>query len=142
TAGARRLSANLTGTPRARKLGLGSRAPRPAAAAWAAARWSARSRQPSRASIKAAPSSHTTPSTAAAVPLEMPFATSPTRLSGVAHERCDAKDLSSAAPSGRTKLSAVATQIQYFVVALPPRIEVRAQAASPTIDAYRRWTSR
>jgi hypothetical protein len=34
------------------------------------------------------------------------------------------------------KLSAVTTQIQYFVVALVPRILVRNHAAQPTIDAY------
>jgi hypothetical protein len=36
------------------------------------------------------------------------------------------------------KLSDVATQIQYFVVALPRGIDVRTQAAKQTIEAYSR----
>jgi len=36
------------------------------------------------------------------------------------------------------KLNAVATQIQYLVVALALRIDVSAKAAQPTIDAYSR----
>jgi len=39
------------------------------------------------------------------------------------------------APEGRTKSIAVATQIQYFVVALARRIDVNAHAADPTIEA-------
>jgi hypothetical protein len=42
------------------------------------------------------------------------------------------------APEGTTKLHAVTTQIQYFVVALTPRIDVTSHAAEPTIDAYSR----
>jgi hypothetical protein len=37
------------------------------------------------------------------------------------------------------KFSVVTTQIQYFVVALPPRIEVSAHAAHATIEAYSMW---
>jgi hypothetical protein len=58
--------------------------------------------------------------------------------SGVAHERRDAKTVSRAAPSGKKKLSMVATQIQYFVVALTPRIDVRTHATNPTMEANRR----
>jgi len=68
----------------------------------------------------------------------MVFAKSPMMPNGVAHERWDDQNLSRTAPTGRMKLSEVATQIQYFVVALPPRMDVRAQAANPTIEAYRR----
>jgi hypothetical protein len=39
------------------------------------------------------------------------------------------------APAGTTKLNAVATQIQYFVVELARRIDVNAHAAEQTIDA-------
>jgi hypothetical protein len=42
------------------------------------------------------------------------------------------------APEGRTKLNAVATQIQYFVVALARRIDVNAHAAEATIEANSR----
>jgi len=42
------------------------------------------------------------------------------------------------APKGRTKLNAVATQIQYFVVALARRIDVNAHAAEETIEANSR----
>ena len=37
------------------------------------------------------------------------------------------------------KLSEVATQIQYFAVALPRRVDVSANAAIQTIDAQSRW---
>jgi hypothetical protein len=39
------------------------------------------------------------------------------------------------APEGRTKLNAVPTQIQYFVVALARRIDVSIHAAEATIEA-------
>jgi hypothetical protein len=57
---------------------------------------------------------------------------------GLAHERCDAQSLSITAPSGRMKLRDAATQIQYFAVALAPRLDVRTHAVDPTIEAYRR----
>ncbi len=57
---------------------------------------------------------------------------------GVAHVKCGAQNLSMSAPEGRAKFNAVATQIQYFVVALARRVEVSAQAAEATIDAIRR----
>jgi hypothetical protein len=44
------------------------------------------------------------------------------------------------APAGTTKLNAVTTQIQYFVVALAPGMVVNAHATRPTVDAYSRWT--
>ena len=56
--------------------------------------------------------------------------------SGEAQLRCRASNLSTSATSGSIKLSDVASQIQYFVVALPRGIEVRSQAASQTMDAY------
>src|SRR5258706_5247290 len=101
-----------------------------------ALRRSARIRKQSRVIIKVAPSNHTNESITATRPREMVFAKSPIMPSGAAHERWDAQSLSATAPTGRTKLSAVATQIQYFVVALPPRMEVRDHAAIPTIEAY------
>ena len=48
------------------------------------------------------------------------------------------QSISMSAPEGRTKLNAVATQIQYFVVALAPRIDVNVHAAEATIDANSR----
>jgi hypothetical protein len=57
---------------------------------------------------------------------------------GAAHESRDVQNLSTAAPRGKMKLSDVATQIQYFVVALPLGTDVRTQAANQTSDAYRR----
>jgi hypothetical protein len=58
--------------------------------------------------------------------------------SGLAHPKCGAHSLSITAPAGTTKLHAVSTQIQYFVVALAPRMDVSTQAVKPTIDAYSR----
>jgi hypothetical protein len=49
--------------------------------------------------------------------------------SGVAHPKCGTQSLSITAPIGTMKLSAVTTQIQYFVVALVPRIVVSTHAA-------------
>src|SRR4029077_3642378 len=60
---------------------------------------------------------------------------------GVNHERRDGHNRSGTALSGRRKLSDVATQIQYFVVADPRCIDVRSHAASQTIDAKSRWIS-
>src|SRR5260370_14882576 len=97
-------------------------------------------RKERRGTTKIAPSNHTTESIEAIHPREMVFAKPPIMPSGAAHERWDAQSLSATAPTGRTKLSEVATQIQYFVVALPRPIDVRTQAANQTMEAYRRWT--
>jgi len=59
----------------------------------------------------------------------------PTMPRGVAHERCDVQNLSTNAPIGKMKLSAVATQIQYLVVALPRGIDVKTKAADQTSEA-------
>ena len=61
--------------------------------------------------------------------------TAPMMLSGLAHARCGANNLSTTAPTGKMKLSEVASQIQYLVVAVPRGMEVRTQAASQTIEA-------
>jgi hypothetical protein len=88
--------------------------------------------------IKVAPINHTAQTTTAVEPREIVFARSPIMDMGAAHERWDVQTLSTAAPSGKMKLSDVATQIQYFVVALPRGIDVRTQAANQTSEAYRR----
>lgn len=62
--------------------------------------------------------------------------------SGVAHEKCDVHNLSTTAPTGKMKLTAVATQIQYLMVALPRGIDVKTKAANQTSEANRRWTSK
>ncbi len=59
-------------------------------------------------------------------------------LKGVAHEMCDAPNLSMNPPNGTMKLSAVATQIQYFAVALTRGSDVSAQAAQQTSEANSR----
>ena len=59
----------------------------------------------------------------------------------VHHEIRDGQNGPGTALSGKMKLSDVATQIQYFVVAVPRCIDVRSQAAIQTTEAYRRWTS-
>src|SRR5947199_10833110 len=104
--------------------------------AWASRR-SARIREQRRITIKAAPTNHTAPTKIAFSAMRSPA--SPITPNGVAHERCAASDLSSTAPSGAIKLSEVATQIQYFVVALPRQSEDTAQAANQTTDAYSKW---
>jgi hypothetical protein len=53
----------------------------------------------------------------------------------VAHETEDAPNRSTNPPKGRMKLSKVATQIQYFHVALPFHTDVRTQADRQTIEA-------
>ena len=58
-------------------------------------------------------------------------------LSGVAQERCDVQNLSTIAPRGKIKLSAVATQIQYLVVALPRGSDVKTQAATQTSEEHK-----
>jgi hypothetical protein len=59
--------------------------------------------------------------------------------SGLAQEKCVAHNRSRIAPTGKKKLTDVAVQIQYFVVALPRGTDVSAKAASETIDANIRW---
>ena len=44
------------------------------------------------------------------------------------------------APEGTMKLNAVATQIQYLVVALARRNDVSTHATEATIEANNRWT--
>ena len=58
--------------------------------------------------------------------------------SGYAQVKCGAQSLSISAPVGTKKLKAVATQIQYLVVALARRVEVSGQAAAATSDANTR----
>src|SRR5580700_8190374 len=97
-------------------------------------------REINRRSIAKAPAIHMTASATAVQPCVMFHMGSPMAPSGVAHLKCGAQSLSTTAPVGTVKLSAVTTQIQYFAVELAPRIEVSTHAAAPTIDAYRRWT--
>src|SRR5437879_3100904 len=108
--------------------------PEPADVSW----WSACTRKYNRAPINTAPSPQTVPTNVALSAMRSPAP--PITLRGVAHERCLAKDLSRIAPSGREKLSKVATHTQYFAVALPRTIEVRLQAASQTSEAKNKWT--
>jgi len=61
--------------------------------------------------------------------------------SGLAQEKCIAHIRSRIAPTGKKKLTDVAVQIQYLVVALPRGTDVRAKAARQTIDANYRWTA-
>jgi hypothetical protein len=93
-------------------------------------------RSQSLVSITTAPSNHTNAITVAF--LATPNPTSPIRPIGLAHESCCAQSRSITAPSGKKKLNAVATQIQYFAVALPLRSDVRTHAALQAIEAYRR----
>jgi hypothetical protein len=97
-------------------------------------------REISRISMPNAPAIHIPASTAAVRPCVMFHMGPPMTLSGVAHLKCGAQSLSIIAPVGTMKLSAVTTQIQYFVVALAPGMVVSTHAAVPTIDAYSRWT--
>jgi len=60
--------------------------------------------------------------------------------SGLAHVKCGAQSLSMSAPEGTMKLNAVATQIQYLVVALARRNDVSTHAVEATIEANSRWT--
>src|SRR6266404_4722468 len=68
---------------------------------------------------------------------ENPLAT----FSGGNHPRRDGQNRPGTTLSGKMKLRDVATQIQYFVVALPRCIDVRSHAAIQTTEAYRRWIS-
>jgi len=85
--------------------------------------------------MEKAPVIHMTPRIMAVRPYVISHTGSPIAPSGLAHVKCGAQSLSMSAPEGRTKLNAVATQIQYFVVALARRIDVNAHAAEPTIEA-------
>src|SRR5438105_7182444 len=97
---------------------------------------------PKRTNIVTAPTDQTRQSTAiAAGPMEMPRSTTPITLPGVNHERRDGHNRSGTALRGKRKLSEVATQIQYFVVAEPRCIDVRSHAPSQTIEAKSRWVS-
>jgi hypothetical protein len=87
-----------------------------------------------------APVTHITASTTAVLPCVMAQIGPARAPSGAAHVKCGAQSLSITAPTGTKKLNAVTTQIQYFVVALAPRIDVSNQPAQPTIYAYSRWT--
>src|SRR5579864_1440394 len=101
-------------------------------------RCSARSRRESRVNIRSAPASQVVTTTVAFRATIRP--TSPAGLNGLAQNRYADRDLSRIAPNGKTKLSDVATQIQYFTVALPRPIDVRRRAATQTSEAFRRWT--
>ena len=57
---------------------------------------------------------------------------------GLAHVKCGAQTLSMSAPEKTMKLNAVATQIQYLVVALARRNDVSTHATEPTIEANNR----
>src|SRR5215469_13524939 len=106
-------------------------------------RCSLRIRNNSLTSISITPTSHTTPSTLAMVRFsEMITPTEPITPIGLAHDKCAVQTRSRIAPRGNMKLSDVATQIQYFVVALPARKDVSAHAANQTIEAYSRCTSK
>src|SRR5206468_8283056 len=68
--------------------------------------------------------------------------TFPKSSSGRAQGTSGGRTRSTSAPTGSTKLIDVATQVQYFVVALTRRDEVTAKAASATRLAKARWISR
>jgi hypothetical protein len=89
-------------------------------------------------SIEKAPVIQITPRITAVRPCVMSHTGFPITASGLAHVKRGAQSLSMSAPEGRTKLNAVATQIQYFVVALAPRIDVNVHAAEATIEAHSR----
>ena len=97
-------------------------------------------REISRINMPNVPAIHIPASTTAVQPCVMFHMGPPMAPSGVAHLKCGAQSLSITAPTGMMKLSAVATHIQHFVVALAPRIVVSSHAAAPTMDAYSRWT--
>src|SRR5207248_3906503 len=101
---------------------------------------SLRMRKISRISMANAPVIHIKASTTDVRPCVMFHMGPPMTPSGVAHLKCGAQHLSITEAVGTMKLSAVTTQIQYFVVALAPRMVVSSHAAAPTMDAYSRWT--
>jgi hypothetical protein len=88
--------------------------------------------------MKKVPAIHMTAGTTAFRPSVISHIGPPIAPSGLAQVKCGAQILSINAPEGTTKLNAVTTQTQYFVVALAPRIDVSTHAAEPTIDANSR----
>src|ERR1700743_1728407 len=62
----------------------------------------------------------------------------PIAARGYAQVKCAPQSLSISAPEGTKKLNAVATQIQYLVVALARSVEVSAHAAAATMEANSR----
>src|SRR5436853_5963809 len=87
---------------------------------------SKRIRSSNRANIRSAPASHK----------PARFHGTPSIASGATNQpRRDGHHRAGRALSGRTKLIDVATQIQYFVVALPRGMDVSSEAAIQTIDA-------
>src|SRR5262245_12635519 len=107
--------------PSAKKLGDRPRSLTGASAC--ASRRSLRIREINRLSIQEAPVIHMTPRMTAVGPHVMSHMGSPIPPSGLAHVKWGAQSLSMSAPEGRTKLNPVATQIQYFVVALARGID-------------------
>src|ERR1700678_656185 len=84
---------------------------------------SRRTREINRRNIATAPAIHMTASTTAVQPCVIFHMGSPMAPSGVAQAKCGAHSLSITAPVGPMKLSAVTTQIQYFVVELAPELK-------------------
>src|SRR6516165_6607791 len=122
---------------------LGSRPTVPAPPVVPASRWSLRTCATRRAAMRPAPHSQTASSTPPAARCrEIPIPTSSRPGSCVAHETEDAPKRSRKPPKGSMKLSKVATQIQYFQVALLFHADVSSQAARQTIEAKRKCTSR
>src|SRR5258705_466128 len=104
------------------------------AIAWAL-RCSVAIRAQSLASMKVAPINQIAQSTAASASFsETATPRPPITLIGFAQEIYGAQSVSNTAPSGKMKLSPVANQIQCFVVALPPGIDVKAHAANQTME--------
>jgi hypothetical protein len=119
--------------PSAKKLEGEAKLPTGASAF--ASRLSLRMREMNRPSIKKAPVTQVTPSTTAIRPRVITQTGLPITSSGLAHVKWDAQTLSTSAPEGKTRLNAVATQIQYFVVALARRTDVKAHVIEATIEA-------
>src|ERR1051325_7730203 len=127
TAGLGCPSWKLTGMPSAMKLDVTPRSLRRAGVC--VSRRSLRIRDLQLTSMEKVPVNHITPRIAAVRPCVKSHTGSPIAASGLAHVKCGAHSSSMSAPEGRTKLNAVTTQIQYFVVALARRIDVNAHAA-------------
>src|SRR5579864_7010416 len=136
TAGLGWLSPKLTGIPSVTKLDVSPRSFRPFCTL--ASPRSLRMREINRISMERPPVIHIAPRITAIRPCVISHTGSPITPSGLAHVKCAAQTLSISAPEDRTKLNAVATQIQYFVVALARRIDVNAHAAVATIEANSR----
>src|SRR4029077_17972781 len=100
-----------------------------------------RIRRHRRANITAAPTDQTAENAAIAGPLKKMAFCAAAPMSGVNQPKREGHNRSGARLSGNRKLSDVATQIQYFAVAVPRCIDVSSQAAIQTIEAYRRWIS-